>query len=99
MGPHGLCMQKIRPQKPAKKLKGHFLYLPILLYNTKLILMLSARARTYTPDRRSGEADFLAQNVFIVSLWNRLFKNFKIQNLGTLLGLSYFCQKSRNPDF
>ena len=61
--------------------------------------MLPTRAWTYAPDRRSGEPDFFTQNVYIVSLWYRLFKKLKMQNLGTLLGISQLFQKSRNPDF
>ena len=91
--------KKLALRTQPKKLKGHFLYLPILLYNTIGILVLSARAQTCSLDHRSGWADFLTQSVFMVSLKNRLYKKSKFQNLGHLLGNPYFCQKSRNPDF
>ena len=97
--PYGLYMQKIRPQKPAKQLGGIFFYMPILLYNTNLSLVIAVGAHNVWPDGKSDWADFRTQNVFMVPLWLRLFKNSKFQNLGTLLGISHFCQKSRNPDF
>ena len=66
--PYGLYMQKIRPQKPAKQLGGIFFYMPILLYNTKLSLVIAVGARNAWPDRSSGWADFRTQNVFMVPL-------------------------------
>ena len=99
LGPHGLCMQKIRIQKPSKRLAGIFFYLPILLYNTIWIFLIAARAQTWGPDRRSGGADFWTQNVFKMSLRYRLYKKSKFQNLDPLLRNCDFCQKSGNHDF
>ena len=80
MGPDGSPVPNIRPQKPAVRVKGYFSYFPdllILLYNT------IGRFSYYTgvgPNRKSPEADFLAQNGFLVwpACRNKKFENFEI---------------------
>ena len=90
---YGSCMQKIRSQKPAKKLKGHFLYLPILLYNTMWIFQKSVVSLASRLNRNSEQADFWTQNVNTKKPWHRIRKNSKLKNVDLLLRNRRFCQK------